>query len=74
MASASCCGPLTAATAAHCEIWLAQLSVLVTHLVNAGASSLFAVKPMRQPVIAQVFDAPSEMMQRSCISGKLASD
>ena len=31
-------------------------------------------KPMRQPVIAQVFDAPSEMMQRSCMSGRLASD
>jgi hypothetical protein len=71
---ASSCGPFMASTAAHCVICEAQESVLVTQRVNTGASALFAVKPRRQPVIAQVFEAPSEMMVRSSISGNWASD
>ena len=73
MAAASC-GPLIASTAAHCEIWDAQDSVLVIQRVNSGASARLAVKPMRQPVIAQVFDAPSAMIVRSSMSGNCAID
>ena len=42
--------------------------------VNTGASAGFEVKPMRQPVIAQVFDAPSEMMVRSYMPGTCAME
>jgi len=56
MASAACCGPRTASTAAHWEICDAHESVLVIQRVNTGARMRFAAKPMRQPVIAQVFD------------------
>src|ERR1019366_4401008 len=63
----STCGPLIASTAAH---WLrcdAQESVLVTQRTNCGARRGFEAKPMRQPVMAQVLEAPSEMMVRSYI-------
>ena len=72
MRSAASCGPVIASSAAHCEICEAQDSVLVIQRVNSGASTGFEVKPMRQPVIAQVFDAPSEMIVRSYIPGSCA--
>jgi hypothetical protein len=61
-----------ASTAAHWLIWEAQESVLVIQRVKTGASTGFEVKPMRQPVIAQVFEAPSEMMVRSYMPGTWA--
>ena len=70
--SAASCGPLIASTAAHWLICDAHESVLVIQRVNTGASARLAVKPMRQPVIAQVFDAPSEMIVRSCMPGSCA--
>ena len=63
---------MIASTAAHWLICEAQDSVLVIQRVNTGASTGFAVKPMRQPVIAQVFEAPSEMMVRSYMPGTCA--
>ena len=72
--SAASCGPLIASTAAHWLICEAQESVLVIQRVNTGASSGFEVKPMRQPVIAQVLDAPSEMMVRSYMPGACAME
>src|SRR5258707_3474605 len=70
--SAASCGPLTASTAAHWLICEAQESVLVIQRVNTGASAGFEVKPILQPVMAQVFDAPSEMMVRSYMTGTSA--
>jgi hypothetical protein len=35
---------------------------LVTQRVNTGRSVRLAQKPIRQPVIAQVFEAPSAMI------------
>ena len=52
--------------------WDAQDSVFVIQRVKTGASTGFEVKPIRQPVIAQVFDAPSEMIVRSYIPGSCA--
>ncbi len=69
IASASSCGPLIAWTAAHWVIWEAHESVLVTQRTNCGASTGFDAKPSRQPVIAQVLDAPSEMIVRSYMPG-----
>ena len=65
---------MIASTAAHCEICDAQESVLVIQRVNTGASARLATKPIRQPVIAQVLDAPSQMMVRSSMPGREASD
>ncbi len=73
IAAAASCGPVIASTAAHCEICDAQESVLVIQRVNTGASARLATKPMRQPVIAQVFDAPSLMIVRSSMPGRVAS-
>ena len=42
--------------------------------VNTGASARLATKPMRQPVIAQVFDAPSLMIVRSSMPRRVASE
>ena len=70
--AASSCGPLIASTAAHWVICEAHESVFVTQRTNCGASTGFAAKPIRQPVIAQVFDAPSEMIVRSYIPGSEA--
>ena len=42
MRSAASCGPVIAATAAHCEICDAQDSVLVIQRVNTGASARLA--------------------------------
>src|SRR3954466_10507651 len=72
MASATSCGPLIASSAAHWLIWEAQESVLVIQRVKTGASAGLDVRPMRQPVIAQVFEAPSEMIVRSYIPGTCA--
>ena len=74
MRSASSCGPVSAASAAHWLICDAHDSVLVIQRVKTGASVAFAVNPMRQPVIAYVFDAPSEMMVRSRMPGSVAID
>src|SRR5437868_13822776 len=74
MICAACCGPLIASTAAHWLICEAQDSVLVIQRVNTGAMVGFEVKPMRQPVIAQVFEAPSEMMVRSYMPGTCAME
>ena len=49
-------------------------SVLVIQRVKTGASAGFEVKPMRQPVIAQVLDAPSEMIVRSYMPGTCAME
>ena len=68
------CGPLIASTAAHWLICEAQESVLVIQRVKTGASAGLDVSPMRQPVIAQVFEAPSEMMVRSYIPGTCAME
>src|SRR5438309_7272 len=70
MKSAMRCTP--ASSAAHWLICEAHDSVLVIQRVKTGASSGFDVKPMRQPVIAQVFEAPSEMMVRSYMPGACA--
>ena len=48
--------------------------MLVIQRVNTGASFGLEVKPMRQPVIAQVLEAPSEMMVRSYIPGTCAME
>ncbi len=64
---------MTASIAAHCEICDAHESVFVIQRVKTGAITRLAAKPIRQPVIAQVFDAPSETIVRSCIPGRLAS-
>jgi hypothetical protein len=72
MASAASCGPLIASTAAHWLICEAQESVLVIQRVKTAASAGLDVSPMRHPVIAQVFEAPSEMMVRSYIPGTCA--
>ena len=72
IASAASCGPLIASTAAHWLICEAHDSVLVIQRVKTGASAGLEVKPMRQPVIAQVFEAPSEMMVRSYMPGTCA--
>ena len=74
IARAASCGPLIASTAAHWLICEAQDSVLVIQRVKNGASTGFDVKPMRQPVIAQVLEAPSEMMVRSYIPGTCAME
>ena len=63
---------MIASTAAHWLICEAQDSVLVIQRVKTGASAGFEVKPMRQPVIAQVFEAPSETMVRSYMPGTWA--
>ena len=60
--------------AIHWLICEAQESVFVIQRVNTGASFGLEVKPMRQPVIAQVLDAPSEMMVRSYIPGTCAME
>src|SRR5687767_13189669 len=72
--SAACCGPVIASTAAHWLICEAHDSVFVIQRVKTGASCGFEVKPMRQPVIAQVFEAPSEMMVRSYMPGTWAME
>ena len=74
MASAASCWPVIASRAAHWLICEAQDSVLVIQRVNTGASARLATKPTRQPVMAQVFDAPSEMMVRSRMPDSAASD
>src|SRR5207248_2913495 len=71
---AAACGPVIASTAAHWLICEAQDSVLVIQRVNTGASAGLAVKPIRQPVIAQVLEAPSEMMVRSYMPGTWAME
>jgi hypothetical protein len=72
ISSTESCGPSIACSAAHCEICDAHESVFVIQRVSAGASARFAAKPTRHPVIAQVFEAPSEMMVRSYIPGSWA--
>ena len=42
--------------------------------VKCGASTGLEAKPMRQPVIAQVLEAPSEMMVRSYMPGSCAME
>ena len=73
MCSASCCGPVSAVNAAHWLICDAHDSVFVIQRVNTGAKASLAAKPMRHPVIAYVFDAPSEMIVRSRMSGNDAT-
>ena len=63
---------MIASTAAHWLICEAQDSVLVIQRVKTGASAGLEVKPIRQPVMAQVFEAPSEMMVRSYMPGSCA--
>ena len=65
---------MIAATAAHCEICDAQDSVLVIQRVNTGARARLATYPMRQPVIAHVLEAPSLMIVRSSMPGRVASE
>src|SRR5204862_7820834 len=72
--SASSGGPLIASTAAHWLTCEAQESVFVTQRTNCGARTGFEAKPIRQPVIAQVLEAPSEMIVRSTIPGSDAID
>src|SRR5438477_12711911 len=74
IADAASFGPVIASIAVHCLICDAQDLVLVIQRVNTGASVRLAMYPMRHPVIAQVFDAPSEMMVRSSMPGREASD
>ena len=70
--SASSCGPSMACTAAHWLMCEAQDSVLVIQRTKCGASTGFDAKPMRQPVIAQVLEAPSEITVLSYMPGNEA--
>jgi hypothetical protein len=45
---------------------------LVIQRVKTGASVRLAAKPIRHPVIAQVFDAPSQITVRSRRPGRVA--
>src|SRR6185437_8969905 len=68
------CGPPIASTAAHWLICDAHDSVLMIQRPKCGARIGFDAKPIRQPVIAHAFDAPSAMMVRSYMSGIDAMD
>jgi len=53
IAAAASCGPLTASTAAHCEICDAQESVFVIQRVKTGASVRFAANRALAPVFTR---------------------
>ena len=69
MASGASCGPLSASTTPHWFGCGGQESVLVTQRVKTGARARFAAYPILQPVMANVLEAESAMMVRSCIPG-----